>query len=184
MNLIVKSVKMTMGGYGAVKELYRSAFPKEERFPLLLLRLMTLEKDVRFSAYYDGTQFAGLSYTIESEQFYFVLYLAVNPKVRSKGYGSAILAHMRGQAGKKTVVLNVEPPEEEAENREQRLRRMEFYRRNGICDTGCGFSDGTIYYAVLSSDTEHFSPRDYEQFLQRFASGKESAHVEKRPNLS
>ena len=104
--------------------------------------------------------FAGLLYTIENDKYYFILYLAVNQEMRSKGYGGEILHYAYAQAGNRNIILNVERLDPEAVNYEQRLRRVSFYEKNGICRTGYEFSTGGVDYSVLASDIETFDPSE------------------------
>jgi GNAT superfamily N-acetyltransferase len=61
----------------------------------------------------------------------FVLYLATDESIRSKGYGSKMLKWIVENA-RRTVVLNIETVEKAYENYEQRLKRQKFYIKNGF----------------------------------------------------
>lgn len=104
-------------------------------------------------------------YTIENDKYYFILYLAVNQELRSRGYGGEILHYAYAQAGKRNIILNVERLDAVADNYEQRLKRGSFYEKNGICRTGCGFSSEGIDYSVLASDTKNFNPSECEKLF-------------------
>ena len=121
-------------------------------------------------------QFCGVLYTAEDNKYIFVLYLAVNDRIRSKGYGTKILGWLKQSTGK-IIVLNVESLDPSAENALQREKRFSFYSRNGIFDTGCRFVDGDETYSVLASDTNHFDPREYEMLLSRFSFGTYKKHI-------
>jgi ribosomal protein S18 acetylase RimI-like enzyme len=142
-----------------VRGLYLRAFPEVERMPLWLLRLNALRPSVRLEAYLDGETFAGMTYSVRCDEGIYLLYLAVNDKVRSRGYGTRILDSLKAEAGESPLALDVEIPSDDAPNNEQRLRRIEFYRRSGITDTGVTLEDPEISYRVLSTwpdiDPEH-----------------------------
>ena len=95
----------------------------------------------------------------------FILYLAVNPEMRSRGIGGAILDCVYAQAGDKIIVLNVEPRDSAADNHKQRERRIAFYARHGICETGYGFTMVGVAYSVLASDTKKFNTKAYSDML-------------------
>ena len=154
-----------MLGYREVAKLLKSAFHRNERIPIWLLHIGTMRKNTKFTAFFDGNVFAGLLYTMENDKYYFILYLAVNDEVRSRGYGTAILDYAQQQAGGKSIVLNVEPLNLEASNYEQRKRRIAFYERNGIFDTGYELYDKRESYAVLSSKADSFEPKEYAKLL-------------------
>ena len=95
----------------------------------------------------------------------FILYLAVNPEMRSGGIGGAILDCVYAQAGDKIIVLNVEPRDSAADNHEQRERRIAFYARHGICETGYGFTMDGVPYSILASDLSAFAPDEYSKMF-------------------
>lgn len=168
--LTARRVTRRLPEYGELKALFHRAFPENERFPLWALRLMALRRGMDFWAYYDAGAFCGFSFTARTERMAFVLYLAVNDKLRSRGYGSAILERMKADLGGVPVALNVEPPDPAAENAPQRERRIRFYERNGFRDTGLKIEDYTGKYLVLSTAAE-FSTEDYLSVLRRMSLG-------------
>ena len=165
MALTAKPVRLFCPGFREITQLLKSAFPKKEWTSVFLLLLGALRKSTHFTAFYDGDKFAGLLYTIENDRYYFILYLAVNPEMRSGGIGGEILDYAYAQAGDKIIVLNVEPLDSAADNHEQRERRIAFYARHGICETGYGFSSDGVKYSVLASDTKKFTPKAYSDML-------------------
>ena len=72
---------------------------------------------------------------MESLSTVFVLYLAINAKIQSKGYGSEIIKWLKEYAGQRTIVLNVEPIDDTAINAQQRQKRIAFYKKQGIVET-------------------------------------------------
>ena len=127
-----------MQDFQEVKALKDRAFPKNEQIPMKLLLLWARRSCARFTAYYDGSAFCGMTYTVQNREAVFVLYLAVNDRMRSKGYGSAILRELKALNPGKTILLNVEPADEAADNFPQRLRRINFYKKNGDWLQNCG----------------------------------------------
>lgn len=82
-----------------------------------------------FYAYYDGDDFVGLAYVLQNEDVVYLFFLAVNPQIRSRGYGSEILQDIKKIAGSRPVVLAIEPMDEKADNFDQRLKRVRFYEK-------------------------------------------------------
>ena len=117
-----------------VKQLYLTAFPKEERIPWWIMALNAQRKGIDLTAFVDGDIFCGFTSSVTVGELHFLLFFAVNEKLRGQGYGSAILSALREEY--KTIVLNVEPLEETAPNYEERMNRFAFYRKNGFVDTG------------------------------------------------
>ena len=165
MKLTAKPVHLFCTEFNKITHLLKSAFPKKEQTPMFLLLLGALRKNTHFTAFYYEDKFAGLLYTIENDRYYFILYLAVNQDIRSKGIGGEILDYAYAQAGDRNIVLNVEPLDSTADNHEQRERRIAFYARHGICETGYGFAMDGVPYSVLASNLSEFSPDEYAKML-------------------
>lgn len=161
-----KKVSIFAKDYQKYKALQKRAFPKEEQYPFWILRFLALRKGVDYLAHYDHDMFCGISYTSGTEHMLYVLYLAVNDEIRSKGYGTKMLQHLQETSGKKEITLNIEPLDKNVANYEQRVRRMEFYRRNGFSDTGYRLVDVTGTYVVLSTAAT-FDVAEYEKAIRR-----------------
>lgn len=126
---------------GLADSLYLGAFPECERTSLEALHRFSEEGHVNYMAIWDDG-FRGLVYTVEDDSLLFVLYLAVDPDNRGRGYGSSALEAVHDLAAGRRVFLNAEPPDEGAD-RDVRTIRISFYRDNGFSDSGkVTFSDG------------------------------------------
>lgn len=163
MNLSVKAIHRRMPDYKIIKDLYKRLFPREEQFPVILMEIMTAFKLIDAKAFYDAKQLCGFSYVIQQENVLFILYLAVNDKVQNKGYGTAILAYLKRMYPDKTIILDVEEPDDRAHNALQRRRRIEFYKKNGIYETKQFFLMRGVKYEILSTDV-NFTKDDYDSF--------------------
>lgn len=151
-----------------LEHLINSSFPKEAQVSLVSLCSLALKRGGNFSAFYDGDDFAGFSFTMSHDSCVFILYLAVSEKSRSKGYGSSILNKIKEDYPDKSVLLNIEYPFEMAINYEQRVRRLEFYKRNGFCDTGYILRNDGVSYMILSSK-EEFDKKAYEGIFEKLS---------------
>ena len=136
------------------KKLYHEAFPKEEQLPWWVLRFMTVLNGVELSAFYDGAEFCGLTHTTVTEDTVYIMFLAVNERLRNRGYGSAILEQIKQMHSDKAIILNVEPPDDQAKNAEQRVKRICFYEQNGFYDTGYNSTEVGGIFRVLSTEPE------------------------------
>lgn len=165
MKLTAKPVYPFCAGFKEITQLLKSSFPKKEQTSVFLLLLGALRKSTHFTAFYDADKFAGLLYTIENDRYYFILYFAVSPKMRSCGIGGEILNCAYSHAVNKIIVLNVEPLDSAADNYEQRKRQIAFYAKNGIFETGYGFSMEGVSYSVLASNLSVFDPDEYSKML-------------------
>ena len=84
-----------------------------------------------------------------SEIFY-VAYLGIDAKFRGLGVGSRLLALIAEQNPRAQIVLDVEPPHEDAPNLAQRLRRIEFYGRHGFRRCGKFFNYAGLSFEILA----------------------------------
>lgn len=92
---------------------------------------------------------SGISSGGESEIFY-VAYLGIDAKFRGLGIGSRLLALIVTQNPSAQIVLDVEPPHEDAPNLAQRLRRIEFYGRHGFRRCGKFFNYAGLSFEILA----------------------------------
>ena len=123
-----------------VKALYESAFPANERIPIKHLLDDKIKRE--FWAFFDkedgenaaAPKFCGFSNSITHGSITNIIYFAVIPELRSRGYGSQILQAIRRQHPDTRIVVDIEVEEDskDAEELERRNRRREFYTRNGF----------------------------------------------------
>lgn len=119
-----------------IKEIYLSSFPKEERMPFVLMLLMSCLWNTQFLAFYDDKTLCGLVYMANLGKQTFIMFIAVDANLRSKGYGSRILKEIQLLYPENMIIVSIEPCMEPVENMEQRIRRKNFYIHNGYRETG------------------------------------------------
>lgn len=161
-----------------VKALYFEAFPKEELMPWWLIRLINHRKGAEVCAYMDGDIFCGFTHTYAVDDMIFLLYFAVDDKIRGKGYGSKILTMLKEINPNKTITLNAEPLDENAENIEQRKKRLLFYKKNGFYDTSYMAKDIGGYFSVLSTN-EKLDVETFTKLFSKLTFGLMQADVKK-----
>lgn len=157
--------------YKRVRELLDSSFPQNERVPFLQLMLFSLRKGTSFLSFRDDGEFVGTAYIVEYEDNLSLFYLAVSPGKRGHGYGSKILNAVKAKQKSLNLNLDVEAPEKGAPNLPQRLSRVEFYRKNGIVDTGYRLYDNGVKCMILSSDPESFNPASFTRMWRSYLFG-------------
>lgn len=110
------------------------------------MQLLSLKKAVQFDGLYDQDQFIGLTYTAVDEKAVYLFYLAIEPDKRGHGYGSQVLTLLKERYPAKQIFLDIEPVTSEADNYEQRQKRLAFYQQNGFNLTKHRLiDDGGIY---------------------------------------
>lgn len=153
-----------------IRQLYRTAFPKEERLPWWMLRYWDSRNRGAVTAYYDGTAFCGFTCSAAAGDVLFILFFAVSEDLRGQGYGSAILSHIKQSNPGKKILLNVEPLDEAAPNNHQRICRMAFYEKNGFQDTGYNIREVGGVFRVLSN-TPGLDEDAYRQVFTKLSYG-------------
>ena len=112
----------------------------------------------------------------------FLLYLVVNDKIHSIGYGSEILSCLKRIYPENTIIFNVENPNTNADNNEQRIKMVNFYLKNGFQLTDYELLDGDDVYSVLSSD-KNISLENYKSIIKKLSFGTYTGRVRKIDEL-
>lgn len=154
----------------AAKALYKEAFPRYERVPWWMLCLAARGKAADCAVYLDGDTLCGMTLSFAADSVLLLAFFAVPDRLRGKGYGTAILEHLRCAHADKTVTLNMEPLDPAAPNAAQRRQRMDFYRRNGFYDTGMTVYEVGGAFTVLA-DTPELPVEPYKQVFRRLTCG-------------
>lgn len=152
MDLDIQPVRLSLKEYKQVKQLYMRAFPKYEREPWTWLLIKSKYQRADFMVFYDQEQFVGFAYVIHSHGMHYILYLAVNDQIRSQGYGTRIINELCRLYPEDSLALDVEQPNPQAANNQQRLRRLKFYRRNGFFPTPKLFKEEKVTFQVLATN--------------------------------
>ena len=78
-----------------IKNLYLTAFPKEERAPFFLMKSKALKGKGDMLIAKDNDKFIGMAYMICYKNLAYLFYLAVDENSRGKGYGGKILSAIK-----------------------------------------------------------------------------------------
>lgn len=112
--------------------LYRAAFPQSERKPFSRIvktyrcgkgDVWCVERDCKF---------AGLAFTINSEELVLLDYFAVSRTRRGKGIGSAALGQLLQLYGDSGLFVEIESTKADSTDREAREKRKRFYQAAGL----------------------------------------------------
>lgn len=149
-----------------LKELYETAFPVEEQIPWSVLLRLIDEMPLYFTAYYKNEEFIGFTIVYPYKSYNWFWYFAVKEEFRGKGFGQEILSNLIEKYSDKNIILDMESPYQPgAKNIDQRMRRLEFYSRNGFHDTHAHkFFDGIEYTIMLHGDGV-FTVQDYDAII-------------------
>lgn len=153
-----------------IKKLYESAFPVEQRIPFWALRLRAGMNGMEIVSYSDEGTFCGFSCQVVTDDMVYIYYLAVDPELRDRGYGSQVLELIKQSHPGMPVALDIESRKRNADNAKQREARRAFYLKNGFTPTGYGFKDGDLFEILIDGEKPE-NPARYAMAIDRLAFG-------------
>lgn len=125
------------------------AFPPTERMSFEEMFCYAAVADTEVLGIYEQGRALGFVMILKNCACAFVILLALDGSVRSHGYGSAALHSIIKRYPDHQLVVDFEELDARAENSAQRLRRKNFYLRNGFHETGCFTVLGGERFEVL-----------------------------------
>jgi len=132
-----------------VENLALEAFPPEEYLsPVKILEMSNLD----FFAIYDGDKFIGFMVVKIYKTMSYLFFLAVDRNFRGQGYGSEIIQKIKELYPDYNQVVDFEMIDKNASNYNQRVKRKEFYMKNGYKETGYFLSYLGVNYEIMSMD--------------------------------
>ncbi len=150
MELIVRRMK---GMDEEIRSLYQKAFTDAERIPEENMD-RALARGAFLNAYYIEEDFIGFTFGFIDEDRMFFIYFATVQEVRGKGFGKDIIDSIRKEFPRKRIFLVTEPKDRSAEDYDMRVRRQNFYLRNGCEETGVKvLSDGEWFDTMFMQGT-------------------------------
>lgn len=145
--------------------LYEDAFPEEEKKPAELLEQLYIEGKMEILAIVERERFIGLAINLLYQDQALLDYFAIQTEHRECGYGSKAIRELQRRFEGRKYILEIERPDADAENSMERIRRKNFYLRNGLKETH-------VYANVYHTDFELLTPDGelsynmYVQFLK------------------
>lgn len=166
MKITLKRINFFSSDYGKISRLYKTAFPADERAPMWLLALKSEREDVDFWGLYSDGNWAGLAYVISGGEASYLFYLALSENMRGKGIGSKALQALKKHYMGQRFFLALEQLDESAENYEERLKRRQFYLKNGLKPLPLTIREATVTYDVMG--TGDVKPEEYESMMKKY----------------
>ncbi len=151
-----------------IKQIYFDSFPQNERMPFPLMIAMSKLWNTQFFGFYDGDSPCGLIYFAVNRKLVFIMFLAVDEKLRSKGYGSAILQELQKKYPNKKIIVSIEPCAEETSDFEIRRKRKAFYLRNNFKETSYKMRLNGVEQEILVANGM-FSKREFQCFFALYS---------------
>lgn len=144
-----------------IRQLFISAFPRDERPPIALLYLRHWQKRASFRAVMDGERMVGLVLITGCHEVQTLMFLAIENDCRGMGYGGKVLEMVKEELKGKHFFLCAEPLDENAENAQERINRLQFYAHHGMGEIGLTVTEAGVPFTVLTPGT----PLTHQQYL-------------------
>lgn len=136
MNLQLKVLTPDCDDRTILESINKEAFPPSEYMPTKEMFDFAKNTNSDILGIYDNKILVGFILFLKNEECGYIFFLAIDKKYRSNGYGGEALKILAAKYPNLQIILDFEEIDEKAENAEQRIRRKNFYLRNGFCETG------------------------------------------------
>lgn len=175
MNIHIVNITKESKEIDLIKHLYTASFPAHERRPLLpLLQDQTGHGEIL--AFYEQSQFCGFACLLTSGNISHIIYFAIEEALRHKGYGTAILHKISELKNNHRIIVDIETENIMLENNLQRIKRKQFYLRNGFIETEVNYHWRNESYEILSFGGT-ITTKDFHTFWETIYSDSEALTI-------
>ncbi len=126
----------TKADWKAIKQLYRSAFPLNEKKPFWLIKSKYEKGQADVWVIEKENSFAGMAITMNGGDLVLLDYFAVCADKRSGGIGGEALKSLQEKYSDRRFFLEIESVDKPSPKLPERLRRKKFYLANGMQEMG------------------------------------------------
>lgn len=165
MKLNIEHITTDHRFWNEIDNLAKEAFPPEEYLAPRKLVEMAQADNFDFLALIDGESFVGFMVVQTYGNLSYLFFLAIKHTCRSKGYGSRAIEALKEAYPDKKQVVDFEMLDDTADNNKQRIKRKEFYLRNGYKETGLFLSYFGVDYEVMCMDDE-FHAEEFKELMK------------------
>jgi len=148
-----------------VINLYYQSFDLSERDPINHL-LKHKREDIFFYCITEDNHFIGFIFLLVDTSIAHLLYFAINPELRNKGYGSRVLTLLHSRFSNKKIIVDCEDNSVNCLNIEERNRRVHFYVNNGYKITNIRYTWHNVNYVILSN--KDITIEEFDTFWKHF----------------
>lgn len=157
--------------YKAIKKIYAEAFPADERAPFRMLKRRAVNGNAQMLIAKRDEEIVGFAYTVSDDSVAYLFYFAVSAGMRGNGVGTEILRLVKEKFTNKRLFLAREQLDENADNYAVRVRRRDFYMRNGFTDIPRTIKEATVIYDVMTTGGD-ISRDEYLSLMKKWGGNK------------
>ncbi len=147
-----------------IQALYERAFPENERHPFPRL-LLDQTGHIEIVSFWDKELFLGFAVLLTTLDISHIVYFAIEERLRNKGYGGLALQAVHRLKKGYRVIVDIERDLPQADNREQRQKRKQFYLRQGYRETEVKYRWRQEDYEILAYGGT-LSDQDFSDFWE------------------
>ena len=147
-----------------VLNLYNNSFPENELVDFQEFFSSRIISDVL--SFYDNNQFIGFAVLVSYVNISNILYFAIEPNLRGKGYGTQSLKQICQYYQNNKIILDVEDPFEcnNEKEREIRLKRISFYKNAGFKLTDIKYNWMNEFYIIMVINSANITENEFRNF--------------------
>ena len=161
------------------EKFFLTAFPENERPSLFwTYEVFNKTKESEIYCYYDNDEFIGFTYLTYYLDYVFVLYLAIKEDKRNKGYGAQVLEDIKQMNKDLNVILCFEEVDDKYLDNDNRIKRMNFYKKCGFILDSLKTQEGEVIYQFAHIGKKRMTYQDYIQvFDLNFGKGAHKKYL-------
>lgn len=119
-----------------VKNLYLTAFPKDEQKPFELILQKQKEGSIEILTIVNNETFIGFAITTHYKNLVLLDYFAIEEDFRNQKFGTSAFNLIKNKYSDKKFFLEIENPKNiECKNKLERILRRKFYLKNSMLET-------------------------------------------------
>ena len=162
--LTIKKLDQKHPDINKVLYLYQISFPENELINFNVFFSSQIKGDVL--SFYDNNIFVGFAALMSKDNTSNILYFAIEPSLRGKGYGTQSLKQICEYFGSNKIILDVEDPFEcnNEREREKRLKRIQFYIKAGFKLTNIKYKWSDEYYVIMVINSVNLTEKEFWEF--------------------
>nr|WP_297173742.1 GNAT family N-acetyltransferase [uncultured Agathobaculum sp.] len=164
----LKRLQRGSADFARTRQLYRAAFPSNERAPFFMLVRRAQRARADWWGIYEGGEWIGFFYVVTDARLAYIFYFAIDEQKRGRGCGTRALGALRAQYEGSRIFLATEALDPAAQNYAERVRRKQFYLRSGMEDLHTRAQEGDVVYELLGTGGS-VSGREYSRLIRKWA---------------
>lgn len=134
-----------------IERIFFEDFPPEEQHFSIQEMVNNKDLQIELKAIKDEEKIVGFCAETSQKNFHYAFFLGIDSKLQGGGYGAKVMKTLLDNCNGVPLVFVIEALDDKAENAQQRIRRKNFYLKNGFYDTGLRHKVRNVYFEIMAS---------------------------------